>query len=51
MTGTLDKQVSPEKGENTSSTKEQMKIKRPNLIRARIRCQSRVRESSSKSEG
>ena len=41
----LDKPGSPENGENTSSTKEQMKMKGPNRIRARNRCQSQVRES------
>lgn len=39
----LDKQGSHENGENTSSTKEQMKMKGPNWIRARNRCQSQVR--------
>ena len=43
MTEILDKQGSPENGENTSSTKEHMKG--PNGIRARNRCQRQVRES------
>lgn len=45
MTEILDKQGSAENGENTSSTKEQMKRKGPNLTRVRNRCQSQVRES------